>query len=92
MNDTRPDAAKGKPDKDFDIVVNGEPHTVEDARVTYEQVVRLGFAAEADDPNKTFTVTYRKAAGPSHDGKLVEGGSVEVKNGTVFNVTSTTKS
>lgn len=92
MTDHRPDPAKCKPDKDFDIVVNAEPHTVEDAQVTYTQVVRLAFAAEADDPNKTFTVTYRKAAGPAHDGKLVEGGTVEVKKGTVFNVTSTTKS
>jgi len=92
MTDHRPDEPKGKPDKDFDIVVNGEQHTVEDAQVTHAQVARLAFAAEANDPNKTFTITYRKAAGPAHDGKLVEGATVEVKKGTVFNVTSTTKS
>jgi hypothetical protein len=39
-----------------------------------------------------YTVTYKKAVAPMHQGSLVAGGTVEVKNGTIFNVTETDKS
>ena len=43
------------------------------------------------DPNTIFTVTYRRAQG-NKEGTLVEGETVKVKEGTIFNVTPTNKS
>jgi hypothetical protein len=79
-------------DRHYAIVVNAQPFTVATREVTFAQIVKLAFGAEADDPDKTFTITYRKSDDARHDGTLVEGGTVKVKNGTVFNVTSTTRS
>ena len=44
-------------------------------------------------PDTTYTVTYRKAKAPRHEGILVEGETVEVrKEGTTFDVVPTGKS
>jgi ribosomal protein L13 len=76
----------------FSIIVNAEEVTVTGHRLTYEEVVRFAFGAEAENPDKSFTVTYRKSAEAKHDGTLVEGQVVNIKKGTIFNVTSTTRS
>ena len=89
---TQAEAAQA-PDHDYSIVVNGQPQTVESAVVSYNQVVKLAFPAGSPDPNTTYVVTYRHADQAKHDGTLVEGQTVHVrKEGTVFNVTRTTKS
>jgi hypothetical protein len=78
--------------KGYEIVVNGTPDTVQEQRVTFEQVVKIAFPA-ASDPNVTYSVTYRKAHQDRSGGTLVAGGSVEVKKkGTSFNVVATTRS
>jgi Multiubiquitin len=78
-------------DKDFRIIVNGEPKTVESEVVTFEQVTELAYP-EPPFPETLFTVTFRNAKKPK-EGRLVEGQTVEVKrNGTVFNVRATDKS
>jgi hypothetical protein len=80
-------------DSDDRIIVNGQPKTVESALVTYDQAVELAFPGHPPDPNTTYVVTYRHANQPKHDGTLVQGQTVRVrKDGTVFNVTRTTKS
>ncbi|MEU5554077.1 multiubiquitin domain-containing protein [Micromonospora sp. NPDC047793] len=84
--------ASREKDKHYAIVVNAQPFTVTTREVTFAQIVKLAFGVEGDDPDKTFTITYRKSDNARHDGTLVEGGTVKVKNGTVFNVTSTTRS
>ena len=38
------------------------------------------------------TVTYRNADSDRREGTLVEGQKVTIKNGTIFNVTATTRS
>jgi hypothetical protein len=76
----------------FDIVVNAQRFTVQTRVLTFEQVVALAFPNEASDPNKTFTVTYRKSDEARHEGTLVAGHSAKVKDGTVFSVTFTTRS
>lgn len=85
--------AEMKPDpKDYDIVVNGTRAVVDDASVSYEQVVKIAFPAP--DPGLTYSVAYRNADGPhGAAGMLVPGESVKVKKeGTSFNVTPTTRS
>jgi len=79
-------------ERDFDIVVNAQPKSVPTREVTFDQIVALAFDTPSD-PNTTFTVLYRKAQEPRHEGAMVEGDVVEVKKkGTVFSVTPTTKS
>lgn len=83
--------AADKKDKDFRIIMNGEPKTVESEVVSFEQVTTLAYP-EPPFPETLFTVTYRNAKKPK-EGRLVEGQSVEVKrNGTIFNVKATDKS
>jgi hypothetical protein len=76
----------------FQIIVNAEEVTVVGHRLTFEEVVRFAFGADAENPDKSFTVTYRKSAEAKHDGTLVEGQVVTIKEGTIFNVSSTTRS
>lgn len=76
----------------IEIVINGRPATVADDEVSFEEIVKLAFPSTPPNPNTIFTVTYRRAAGHPADGILIEGGTVKVKKGTIFNVTATDKS
>lgn len=77
---------------EFAIVVNGELAVVGHEEVSWAEVVAIAFPTPPA-PDTTYTVTYRKAKGPKHEGILVEGGVVEVrKHGTTFDVTPTGKS
>lgn len=44
------------------------------------------------NPNIIYTVTYRRGEGKKPEGTLVEGESVKVKDGMIFDVTRTDKS
>lgn len=75
------------------IVVNGTEETVRGDDVTYDQIVAIGVALGLPTgPNILYTITYRKAESKPHEGDLAEGGTVKVKEGTIFNVTATDKS
>ncbi|WP_298337166.1 multiubiquitin domain-containing protein [Ferrimicrobium sp.] len=88
MSDT--ETIKPEAEKDFVIIVNGQEKTVPSDEVTFDKVVILAFGAV--DPNTVYTITYRHAKAPEHEGIMVEGGIVTVKERTVFNVTATTRS
>ncbi|MBB3355574.1 hypothetical protein FHT70_005537 [Rhizobium sp. BK049] len=76
----------------YEIIVNARPRTVNERRVTFEQIVQLAFPGP-HAPNVEFSMTYRHAASKPHAGELAAGGSVEVKKkGTIFNVTRTVQS
>jgi hypothetical protein len=78
--------------EEFVIIVNAEQRTVESDDVLYEQVVKLAYPTPPS-PGTRYTVTYRKAKEPNHEGSLAPGQSVEVrKEGTIFNVKTTGKS
>jgi hypothetical protein len=77
--------------RSFEIIVNARPHTVHGREVTFEQIVELAFPG-AHEPNVVFSMTYRHAASKPHSGELGPGGIVEVKKGTIFNVTRTVQS
>jgi hypothetical protein len=80
-----------RPATTFDIIVNARPKTVTGATVTFEQIVQLAFPG-SHDPNVEFSMTYNHAASTPPSGELGRGGSIQVKNGTVFNVTRTVQS
>ncbi|MGJ8677073.1 MAG: multiubiquitin domain-containing protein [Akkermansiaceae bacterium] len=76
-----------KPPQTYTFKIGSRPHTVEDPKVTYKQLVQLSCPGD-HAANIMFTVTYRHAASTPTNGELGQGGCVEVKQkGTIFNVT-----
>jgi len=75
----------------FQIIVNLEQKEVEKRVLTFWDVIALGFP-NPDGSMFDYTVTYKKALGPRHEGSLIDGGTVRIKNGTIINVTRTNKS
>lgn len=76
----------------FTIVVNGREKTVTSRELTFDEVVDLAFDDPQRGPNIVFTITYRRGHGDKPEGTLVEGDTVRVKDGKIFNVTRTDKS
>lgn len=74
----------------FNIVVNGRRKTVAELVLTYQQVVLLAFPDGPFGPKINYTVTYAYHHGD--EGSMVEGSSVKVKEGMVFNVSRTDQS
>jgi len=74
------------------IIVNTRPKAVIKQEFTFMEIVALAFDSIPTSSNITFTITYRK--GPDHkkEGTLVEGESIKIKEGMIFNVTATDKS
>jgi Multiubiquitin len=83
-----PDAHKHK----YEIFVNTRPHNVDSDIVSYTQVVDIAFPRHPVNPDVYFEVTYMKAVEPKHEGTLLDGETVTVKEGTRFHVTETNRS
>jgi hypothetical protein len=77
-------------EKTVEITVNARPHQVEKGDITFDQVVALAFGV-TPDPQAVFTITWERGHG-SKDGILPAGGSVQVKEGMIFNVSATGQS
>ena len=77
-------------EKGVTIIVNGREHEVEKEEITYAEIVALAFSNPPTD-GAIFVVTYRRGHGNKPEGTLVEGGSVKVKKGMIFNVTPTNR-
>lgn len=78
--------------KTVTIVVNGREKEVEKDDLSFSEVVVLAFGSPATGDNIIYTVTYKRGHGNKPEGTLVEGDTVKVKDGMVFNVTRTDKS
>jgi hypothetical protein len=85
--------SKGEGKHTFDIIVNGRSRTWEAKEISFDEVVALAFESAPNSGDTVFSVTYRKG-GNEHrpEGIMVEGDSVKVKSGTIFNVTATNRS
>lgn len=79
-------------ERKYRIIVNLEEKVVEQRVLTFRDVVKLAYPNVQDGPNVVYTVTYKKAAAPRHEGTLDEGQNVKIKNGTIFNVRRTDRS
>ena len=78
--------------KEYEIMVNGTEHDVQEAKVVYAQVVEIAFPGHPNNPDIIYAVTFEHADTPKH-GTLSAGGSVIVKkHGTIFDVTPTNRS
>ncbi len=78
-------------EKKFEIIVNGKPKPWLEEIINYMQIVNLAF------PQKTnltdvFTVQYNHGTKEQPHGTMVEGQSVAIKSGMIFDVTRTFKS
>lgn len=74
------------------LIVNGRPKPWAEKSITFEQVVVLAFGSYDPNPNKVYTVTYDKGPHENHEGTMVKGDKVYVKDKMIFNVTCTDKS
>ena len=77
--------------RSYEIIVNSRPRTAPKRKVTFEEVVEFAFPG-APTTGFAFSMTFRHVASLPHQGELAAGGFVEVKNGSVFNVTRTVQS
>jgi multiubiquitin len=81
-----------KGNKERTVIVNGRSKVVNTKELTFAEVVALAFDTVPTGQNVMFTVTYRRGHGNKPEGTLIEGQSVKVKEGMIFNVTATDKS
>lgn len=91
MNDSHENQGQGH-DKEFTIIVNGRSKTVTKKELSFAEIVALAFDNPPTGDNVTFTITYRRGEGNKPEGTLVEGETVKIKDGMIFNVTPTDKS
>ncbi len=82
----------GIPGSQVSIIVNGRKKVVDGRTITYRQLIALAFDPVPTGPNIEFTVTYRNGPPENPKGTMVQGDSVHITNGMVFNVTYTDKS
>lgn len=76
----------------FNIIVNGQEKVVMTETVTFAEIVALAFPTPPVGANILFTISYEDGPPANPQGALQEGGTVQVKNGMIFNVTATDKS
>jgi hypothetical protein len=74
------------------LIVNGRPKIWIEKTISFEQVVVLAFGTYDPNPSKIYTVTYDKGPHQNHEGSMVKGDSVFVKDKMIFNATATDKS
>lgn len=86
-----PPVSSGNPNKQVTIYINGTPKIVHKERLTFEEVVALAFDNPPTGDGAQFTVQYSRGNSNSK-GSLVEGQSVQVKEGMEFDVTQTNRS
>lgn len=79
-------------DRVFTIIVNTEDKEVTERQQSFDDLVLLAFNPLPTGPNVGFTITYRKGPRANHKGSVVEGGSVRIKEGMIFDVTPTDRS
>ena len=86
-------------DKDtITIIVNGREKVVSkdtlssNDEISFEDILKLAFDPIPTNPDIIFHVLYSNSPGRPPKGRLTQGGSVKVQNGTIFNVSKTDKS
>lgn len=79
-------------DKSFTIIVNGRSKHFVGEEITFAQIIALAFDNPPSGSGVIFTITYKRGPNNKPEGSVVEGRSVKVKEGMVFNVSYTDKS
>jgi hypothetical protein len=81
-----------EPETRITVIVNGRPKHVETRTLSFDEVIRLAFDPVPSGPNILFTISYENGPRENPEGSLMEGGTVKIKSGMIFNVTATDKS
>lgn len=81
-----------RPPKKLKIFVNTREKLIEPGNITFIELVKLAFPDLVVGPNTAFTASYRKGHGNCPEGTLIEGESIKLKKGMIFNVSATDKS
>lgn len=76
----------------YTIIVNGQEMKDVKQTLTFVDVLNLAFPAPRPIPDSDYSITFKNAASSPRKGQLNVGGTVEVRNGTMFDVTPTNKS
>lgn len=83
---------KTKEPKMVTIIINGTAKSVENERMSFEEIVALAYETPPTGDGVQFTIQYTKGHSDKPKGTLVEGQSVKVKEGMEFDVTPTNRS
>ena len=78
--------------KAINIIVNGEEKEVVETRLSFDDLLKLAFENPPSGPNIMFTIVYRRGPHQNPRGSLLEGESVRIKKGMIFDVTATDRS
>jgi hypothetical protein len=70
----------------INIVVNGKAKKVEQAALTFDDVVKLAYPTPPETGDLVYTVTFHNADQDPKNGDLVPTKSVTVRNGTSFTI------
>lgn len=76
--------------KTVTIIINGRPVEYDKEEISFREVISL--SSLPSGPDYAYTVTYRRGHGGYGEHSLVEGQSIRVKEGMIFNATATNKS
>ncbi len=74
------------------IIVNAREKTVTEKELSFDDVIHLAYENPPSGPDVLFTVIYHRGRGEKPEGTLVEGETVRIHDGMVFDVTPTTRS
>lgn len=97
-DDNNPASAGSGSDKGFgnhhttQIIVNGRNREVSGKELSFVEVVNLAFDDAVFNDVTVYTITYKRGDGHKPEGTMVEGETVKIKEGMVFNVKRTDKS
>jgi hypothetical protein len=84
------EAASTEHGQPFELIINAERVEVTKKELTFRELCLLAFPDGQFGDNVAWTVTYSDPHGP--EGSMVDGDSIKVKKGTVFNVGRSDKS
>ncbi len=74
------------------IYVRGRKHEVEEEKISYEEVVNLGYPDGKHGPQYEYDVTWKDGPKDEEEGILKEGEAIKIIEGMRFDVKFTDKS
>lgn len=89
-NDQPREDAPGQ-NKEYSIIINGRRITSSEHKLTYDQILQLAKIPE-EGLNALYIITFERGPHGNSEGTVSAGASIVIKDGMVFNVSTTNKS
>lgn len=77
--------------KEYSIIVNGRRITTNEHKLSYDQILQMAKIPEAGETT-LYIITFERGPHGHSEGTVSLGGSIVIKDGMVFNVSTTNKS